>query len=362
MLKFKWHEEVQLVRGYTRSLIYDLNRRKHQFISNEVYDLIKEFEGKGKDIIESKLDIDLKNWFDDFYEKEYYFYTPENLFHNFTKLSLEWDYPSLISNLIVDIPDATKQLEFSIDDTGCRHIALRFIGTNITPEDIKGFLERNIENTITQSVDIHLKEGLDEDLLKKMLDRFPFINNWIIPNVKNQSTLDEIKFDNILYPKTSTSDKTTPAFIIDIGLFTESQKHHPYFNRKLYIGENGGIKNAPECEENFGYIQDINNTEELNNLISKPEFQKNWNTNKDSCDVCKDCEFRYMCIENRLPKNRTDGSWYHTIECAYNPYICKWEGEEEYKTLNECGIISENAGYKINRDKVDSINKYIWTE
>ena len=77
MWKFKWHEEVRVVRGYTRSLIYDLRRREHKFISNEVYSLIKQFEGEEKKVVEDKLDSNFKNWFEDFYEKEYFFYVPE---------------------------------------------------------------------------------------------------------------------------------------------------------------------------------------------------------------------------------------------------------------------------------------------
>jgi len=263
---------------------------------------------------------------------------------------------------IIDVSNISNKLSFNINDIGSRHIALRFLQSNISVEGINNFLEKNILNTIIQSIDIYIENSLNEELMKESSDRFPFINNWVISKTNNKTKIDDSSFGDILYLKPNSSDKLIPNFIIDIGLYTESQKHHCYFNRKLYIGTNGEIKNAPECEKNFGFIQDITNKDNLNKIISSSEFQEFWYVNKESCDVCSICEFKAMCIENRIPKKRNDGSWYHNIECAYNPYICKWEGEEGYQTLEECGIISKEDGYKIDTNKVDSINEVIWFE
>ena len=49
--------------------------------------------------------------------------------------------------------------------------------------------------------------------------------------------------------------------------YSESQHHHTYFNRKLYISSSGELKNAPECTESFGNIQDINSHEELKQIV-----------------------------------------------------------------------------------------------
>jgi radical SAM protein with 4Fe4S-binding SPASM domain len=145
-------------------------------------------------------------------------------------------------------------------------------------------------------------------------------------------------------------------------LFSESQAHHTYFNRKLYIGPNGEIKNAPECPETFGYIQDLESPEQLKAIVQTPEFQKYWFVHKEITDVCKDCEFRHMCVDNRLPHQRTENEWYHKTECNYNPYIAKWQGEEGYRTLAECGVISNENGFSIDHEKIAEINKELWGE
>lgn len=152
------------------------------------------------------------------------------------------------------------------------------------------------------------------------------------------------------------------SLIVNLSLFTESQKHHTYYNRKLYIGKKGEIKNAPECEEIFGNIQDIQKISDIEKIIEQLGFQKYWYVHKEICDVCKDCEFRHMCVDNRLPYERKENEWFHKIECNYNPFICKWKGEKGYRTLEECGVISNKNEYTIDHGKIAKINNALWGE
>jgi hypothetical protein len=130
-------------------------------------------------------------------------------------------------------------------------------------------------------------------------------------------------------------EKNKNEFIPTNQLYIESLKYHSYFNRKLFIGSNGELKNGPECEDRFGYIQDYSSFSELKKVIENPCFQKYWNAKKDDSIICRDCEYRYMCVDNRLPYLNMNKVWYHKIECNYNPYIAKWKGEEDYMTVKE---------------------------
>ena len=179
------------------------------------------------------------------------------------------------------------------------------------------------------------------------------------------SPFDKNLEDKIYYfkvNKSRSSKKRNSNFRSNRNLFSESQYHHTYFNRKLYIGPNGEIKNAPECEETFGNIKDLNSVEDLKEIISTPAFQKYWFVHKDLCDVCKHCEFRHMCVDNRMPFERADNQWYHKIECNYNPFIAKWEGEIGYRTLSECRVFSNENEFSIDHDRIAEINKEIWEE
>ena len=73
----------------------------------------------------------------------------------------------------------------------------------------------------------------------------------------------------------------------------------------------------------------------LKDVIKTDEVKKKWNINKDRLLVCKDCEYRYMCVDSRYPIEIGDNQWKFNSECHYNPYIAKWKGEEDYITVEE---------------------------
>jgi hypothetical protein len=106
----------------------------------------------------------------------------------------------------------------------------------------------------------------------------------------------------------------------------------------------------------------LNNEEQLINFINNDINTTLWSAKKDHIDVCKYCEFRYMCLDSRLPIKRKDKEWYFETECNYNPYIAKWQHEKGYKTLEQCGITSNQTGFKLNRKKLNAINKELWGE
>jgi hypothetical protein len=184
-----------------------------------------------------------------------------------------------------------------------------------------------------------------------------FIPEGVNFSIKAKDTV----FANVIqYNNLDISEKSIYNFTINISTFTESQNHNVYYNRKLYIDEFGKVKNAPECKEGFGSILKIKNETTILKIINSEKFQQYWYLGKDKCDVCSDCEFRYMCVDNRNPILRVDKSCYYQSECNYNPYIAKWKGEDGYKTLNECGVISNETGYSIDKKRLKAINKKTW--
>ena len=74
------------------------------------------------------------------------------------------------------------------------------------------------------------------------------------------------------------------------------------------------FSNAPETEELFGNITRLK-LKELEAVVDSEQFQKYWSVNKDVIDECKDCELRYMCVDNRVPKQSKEGSYFFTSKC-----------------------------------------------
>lgn len=68
----------------------------------------------------------------------------------------------------------------------------------------------------------------------------------------------------------------------------------------------------------------------MEEALQHPDFKKYWNLTKDQIEVCKDCEFRYICTDCRAYTERS-----HTnkegldiskpLKCGYNPYTGEWE-------------------------------------
>jgi hypothetical protein len=98
-----------LIKGFSRSLILDLNRNRLNLIPNTLYTLIKEYFGTHS-LSQLKYifsdDIDVFNEYLSFLEQnEYVFYCSEVEIKRFPEISLKWDYPALVSHSIVDIKD-----------------------------------------------------------------------------------------------------------------------------------------------------------------------------------------------------------------------------------------------------------------
>jgi|SRR5690554_2234541 len=281
----------------------------------------------------------------------------------------DWISPSKITNSIISI---TKQNKLNVSENLdtlmnfylnniCKHIVLRFYGT-FTISNIKRSLrDLNKYNIHSVLIVLDFEKSYFTDAFGELIMNLPFNKKLIVFN-----SPFEKNFEDTMYFTKKTKicgyNKSINEFRVNITLHSESQAHHTYFNRKLYIGPNGEIKNAPECEDSFGFIQDLDNPDQLKSIIQTPEFQKYWFVHKEISDVCKDCEFRHMCVDNRLPYQRKENEWYHKIECNYNPYIAKWEGEEGYKNLAECGVISNENGFTIDHDKIAEINAKLWGE
>lgn len=345
------------IKGFCRSTIYDLREKKVSFIPNDLFNLLNNnFSSHKNDFIPDE--------YFSFLLKEKIIYTGEERL--FSELSKKWKSPSFITNIIISLtPQNINHISNCsdiFDDILCKNIQIQ-VDLNITEFELETLLDKFNQSSILYIELVFYKRKIkfSIDQLRKFCETNPRVLNFIIEDTKNSiEYLDFKKVISVTYCEFKNN-----FFVIqdpNLSLFTESQKHNTYFNRKLYIGKEGEIKNAPECEKEFGYIQEIKDVEELKQIISNSTFQKYWFIHKDLIDVCKDCEFRHTCVDSRLPYQRKDTSWYHKKECDYNPYICKWKGEKDYKTLEKCGVIVNKNGYSINRERITNLNKELWAE
>jgi hypothetical protein len=345
MLAYKWGEEIQIVKGYNRICLYDLPRLDYSFAPKEIDQFIESFNSKLVNVSESFDSVQL-SWFNYFLDQEYIFKIPEKLCYNFVSLNIsEWEHPSILMNAILHENILDKSLMF-IDELVCKQVLVICKDENSIGE----ILEEYFSITNFQRVDFFLTSPVNLERVAILHESYP-----ILGEVYSNNGFGDNKDKNI-------NVSESPFLNVSLEIYSESQKHNVYFNRKIYINQHGHIKNATESDVIFGKINEILNINEFEKIIHSNEFQGYWFVNKDLIDACKDCELRNMCVDNRIPYQRSENEWYHKIECKYNPYISKWSHEDGFRTLSECGVISNENKFSIDHNRIAEINKEIWEE
>ena len=72
----------------------------------------------------------------------------------------------------------------------------------------------------------------------------------------------------------------------------------------------------------FGNIH--NDNFNLLKIIKTNDFRKFWTVKKDDVDVCKDCEFRYICLDCRAYLSDPNNIYSKPQKCNYDPYNNIW--------------------------------------
>jgi len=351
MKKYNLFSDVLLTEGYLRSCLLDSLNSKVYLISKDESHYIILNKNKGLELFlfsNENADVLIDN--------ELLFEVSDTLIDNFPSIEPSWNFPFLLTNIVININSySICNLHKLNDFEDVFHYT--FVFTSVLDFYHLDLLFEFIEKSFVDSIEFYFYDiEFNNEIYKCLVEKIENCKKiLILNNLNNYLNFSEFVINQRLDDKISNFSKT-------LLHYSESQHHHTYFNRKLYISSSGELKNAPECTESFGNIQDINSHEELKQIVSTPEFQKYWFVKKDETDVCKDCEFRHMCVDNRLPYERSPNEWYHKIECNYNPYIAKWEGEEGYRTLAECGVISNEEGFSIDHEKIAEINEELWGE
>lgn len=361
MEHIKIHEQVRLVDGYLRSVAYDLPRVEFFFLPKSLSVFLKKNDKKRSAIF--KANDEFNEYLKFLLDKEIIFYEDGALMDNFAPLDLEWDSPFPVTNIIIDTDLTDKELLSAeveiIDKLNIQHLHFNLLRVPKKADIIK--LLKSFDTSTVQSINVLFPALKEIELVEflKICSQYLRVQNLFVPkSVEKVNYPKTERLSVIYYDFSNIPEKTIYNFITNITLFTEAQKHNVYYNRKMYIDKAGVVKNAPECKEDFGNV--FTHINKAMSLVGSPEFKKYSLVSKDKCDVCRDCEFRYMCNDNRLPIQRNKSEWYFESECPYNPYIAKWNNEEGYKNLSDCGITSNKNEFTINRKKLNSVISYLW--
>jgi len=355
---YKKFEDCIPVRGYFRSVIMDITRKNYHFIPNVLCDAISAGKLIDENIPQEYLDYLLENEFVfECTEEELVYYPP---------LNNKWDYPAHITNTVIEIDKhlyINKECLEQLLDLGCKHFV--FIFKNSLVLEWLDKVSKLFDETQALTIEIYYKysKKIKNEMLEEIMKQNPRISYILLYEAPHDEiiTPTNIRGNIVYYSKPVCYDECSvnpQSLIVNMSLYTESLHFNTFYNRKLCIDKQGNIKNYLTQRKSFGNFFSDN----IEKVIRKKSFKNIWKVKKDLIDVCIECEFRYMCVDSRFPKLRSKGSYYHTKECAYNPYICKWKNEEGYISVSECGTFYRETGFVPDTEKIEAINKQLWGE
>ena len=148
------HSSCRLVKGVTRSCVYDMDKRLIFFIPNDLYNILTAYKKKSIDFIKENFnnnyDEIIDEYFDFLIEKEIVFLCKEIELDFFEEIELDFEINSIISNSIIDFNldfDYSKIInELSL--LGCKFIQLRLFNNNIKLNHLNNILKFINESNI----------------------------------------------------------------------------------------------------------------------------------------------------------------------------------------------------------------------
>lgn len=360
------------VKGVSRSIICDLQQGKYDFIPNSLYEILNTNIGKKRHSILEQYTPEeqtiLEEYFGFLEHKEYIYWVDD--ITQFPPIEKTYQSSSHVTNAIIDfdekshfnLTDISDQLDF----LNCKAIQFRFFCSKEMNE-LNEILQ-SFELSKLRSIELIIKfqDTVSIKTLQELHKSSPRIKLIIIhssPEQKldflNREKTIPVMYTNQVFNDSSCCGKIGPSyFSINTETFIESLNFNSCLNKKISIDTNGDIKNCPSLPTSYG---NISNTS-LYSALHSEGFKDVWKLTKDMINVCKDCEFRHICTDCRAYTDNPNNKYARPSKCTYNPYICKWQGEKGFKTLEECGITTDKNGLYIDHKKVSSINKELWGE
>lgn len=350
---YKWIEQVQILSGANREIVYDLSRATFHYVTLGFAEIKEKIDGKpvGYESNFSELE---QEWVRFMKENELLMEIPENHFENFTELSLSWETPFKVSGAVIEFSEFLPSHIKLLDKLVCRSIEI-IVDNELQMKEI---INEYLCETNFRSVNFRVRELSKVDLsaLDEMFTSSSVICDIIVesPIIEDQTILNGTI--HLYNPQETIGKYYMPRFVVNQSTFFESIEHNVFFNQKLFFKTNGDIQVNPNLT-----IGDSESTyEEILKNISSEKTQLFWNTSKSKIDICNLCEHRNLCVDNRIPQERANGCLFYEGECAYNPLISLWYDDENFKSLYECGVVCDSEKLEIDIDRIAQINKSIW--
>ena len=315
------------VKGATRSIICDIQRSTFFYITNEVFEILNQQfclqdicdESRRKEILE------ILNYLK---EKDFGFFTSEP--ENFPKIDFSLDdFPEIVKNAIIDFDDNTnhdlQSIVSQLSALGCSAVELRFF--DCISQDVFLKYLSYFKKSPVRTLNIVIKYS--SWCTAKNIDKIFFNNKRLTTIIIYNSPKKMLQKPNlkslIYFTKENIQSSlccgnTSPYYFqVNIDFFKEALAYNTCLNKKLCIDSEGYIKNCPAMENSYGHIRNT----KIKECLENDSFQKLWHIKKNDIEICKDCEFRYICPDCRA-FTKSNNLYSKPKKCSYDPYTNSW--------------------------------------
>lgn len=339
------------VKGIRRSVIYDLTRGDLHIFPTEYFPVLEWLTSRPITKVLDELDAtaasqqrEILGRLDEFlaflFDNELAMFTADP--SRFPPIELTWDYPGDVQNAILDVDAELHDFQAILDQLdalGCQFLQVRGFSPLLTL-DVCSQILTFAANTSLTSVELILQYDTtvsDADLVRFMRAQ-PLVTSLTLHSAPARTRLSVAMADPQGTEPTTTREVMFTPQVIDsekhcglitqaylnapsVAVYTEFRQFNGCLNRKISVDSTGQIRNCPSMSASFG---DARSTA-LAEAVGNPEFRSAWSLTKDRIEICRECEFRYVCSDCRAYLERPADPHSKPLKCGYDPATGEWE-------------------------------------
>lgn len=321
---FKLYASCIPVNGVNRAAIFDLQRSNIHFVPNVLIELLEEFSNENIFNEYASQKESLMKYFNYLYENDLIFCTDEP--DNFPSISKKNHLAPGVLDFVTIEADHLQNFKINllenINVLGVRELII--VQKNIELSVLKKILSLCKKSKIVAiTIITPYSKSIEKKEMVEILEGNLRVVNWIFYNaldsgeVHTKINFSDKKLDEILCKRISSIDD----FVINTESYIESINRNLYFNKRVYIDDTGFVKHSYDDSNDYGDIKSVS----LKKIINSNSILKLWKATKDRILDCKDCEFRYVCPDNRIPIfNKEKNLFIHKTKCNYNTGTNEW--------------------------------------
>jgi SPASM domain peptide maturase of grasp-with-spasm system len=321
------------VRGARRSTLCDLQRQSYRLIPNALYEILTVHRGRTVEEVKEALGHEHAETIDEYFaflvEHDFGFWCDDP--DAYPELDLTWEAPERVTNAIIDTGRDSRhdyaRILAQLDELGCRALQLRWFHP-VPLSELDAVLALTCRNRL-RSLDVvvpHTDE-LSDEVLEALCSRHQRVFSVFVHSAPEKRVrrvrggMAVISHRPEVVDSAAHCGQVSPAYFnVTLGAFTEAQAHNSCLNRKISVDERGEIRNCPAMPRSFGNAASTS----LHAALAADGFRDLWKVSKDQVDVCRDCEFRFVCTDCRAFTQNAADPLSKPAKCAYDPYTAQW--------------------------------------